>query len=83
MANLSDVIVRLREERARTLKELRRLERAIAAVQRLARGGAGLRRRKLSPAARRRISEAQKARWARYRKMQKTQKTEKGSSGQQ
>lgn len=71
MANLADVIARLREERAKTVRELQRLERAIATVQRLARGKGRLRRRRLSAAARKRISEAQKARWARYRKMQK------------
>ena len=75
MVNLDSAIAKLREERSRTQKELGRLDQAISALKKLAgdhsasaqayrpRG-----RRKLSAAARKKISMAQKARWAKMKK---------------
>ena len=77
MATLAWVVKQLREERKRVHKELVRLDEAISAIGRLA-GGASVTggrkaraRRKLSAAARRRISQAQKARWAKLRQEKK------------
>ncbi len=75
MANLGQVLNQLRGERTRTQKELKRLDRAIAAFEKLvATNRRGKRRgprarRKLSAAARRKISRAQKARRAKLRKV--------------
>ena len=77
MANLSKVVNHLRGERDRVAKELARLDEAIAVLGKLdgrgSRGGArgvGMRRR-LSPAARRRIAQAQRERWAKWKQQQK------------
>jgi len=78
MANLAEMVKNLREERSRTTKQLRRLSKAIVVLGKLA-GRKGLElvqtrsrrpRRKLSAAARRRISLAQKARWAKWKTKQ-------------
>ena len=72
MVNLAQVIKGLRTERSRARKEVRRLEKAIAALGRLD-GKHGRqaqktrKRRKLTAAAQRKISQAQKARWAKLR----------------
>ncbi len=73
MANLRQMLRQLRGERSRTKKELSRLGDAIAAFQKLVGNNPGpgrprKPRRTLSAAARKRISEAQKARWAKQRK---------------
>src|SRR5437773_8089576 len=68
MANITEIVKELQQERDR-------LDRGIGALERLAgvsrtssvRGGAGGPRRTLSAAARRKVSLAQKARWARLR----------------
>lgn len=72
---LENLLAQLKEERSRTQKELGRLDEAISALQKLtadhsmpARGSKPGGRRKLSVAARERISEAQKARWAKVKK---------------
>jgi hypothetical protein len=75
MANLAQMLKQLRDERNRTAKELDRLDQAIAAFGKLVKTPAApvqakktRGRRKLSAAARKRISDAQKARWAKMRK---------------
>ena len=80
MVNLAQVIKGLRAARGRAQNEVRRLEKAIAALGKLggnpgrqAQGSGTGRKRKLSAAARKRISQAQKARWAKLRQ-QKTAK---------
>jgi hypothetical protein len=77
MANLSKAVNQLRIERGRVARELERLDEAIALLGKLdlrgGRGGArglGMKRR-LSPAARRRIAQAQRERWARWKQQQK------------
>jgi len=80
MVNLAQVIKDLRAERSRAQKEVDRLEKAIGALQKLG-GNPGRqaqrnetgKRRRLTAAARKRISRAQKARWAKLRQ-QKTAK---------
>lgn len=79
MVNLDSAIAQLREERSRTQKELGRLDEAISAIQKLtadhsAPAEPSRRRapRKLSAAARRKISLAQKARWAKVKKRKAT-----------
>ncbi|HEV2386224.1 MAG TPA: hypothetical protein VGS20_03115 [Candidatus Acidoferrales bacterium] len=75
MANLGPMLHQLKEERKRTKRELDRLDGAIAAIGKLAgnhsrpaRGGRPRVRRRLSAAARKRIADAQRARWAKIRK---------------
>jgi hypothetical protein len=75
MVNLSRTLTQLRQERSRTQKELSRLDGAILALEKLvvdhstpARASKPRTRRKLSAAARKKISEAQKARWAKMKK---------------
>ena len=75
MVNLAQAIKGLRAARGRAQKEVARLEKAIAALGKL-KGHPGRqaqmgKRRKLTAAARKRISQAQKARWAKLRQ-QKT-----------
>ena len=74
MANLAKMVKGLRQERLRAVREVKGLSKAIAALGKLGRNtlGAGAatfgrKKRRLSVAARRRISLAQKARWARVR----------------
>ena len=75
MVNLAQVIKDLRAERSRAHKEVDRLEKAIGAIQKLV-GNPGRhaqenetgKRRRLTAAARKRISRAQKARWAKIRR---------------
>src|SRR5207249_10837920 len=75
MVNLAQVIKDLRVERSRAQKEVDRLEKAIGALMKLA-GNPGRhaqenekgQRRRLTAAARKRISRAQKARWAKIRR---------------
>jgi hypothetical protein len=74
MVDLSRTLAQLRQERSRTQKELDRLDGAISALGKLGARSAPARsskpraRRKLSAAARKKISQAQKARWAKVRK---------------
>ena len=74
MASLGRTLTQLRKEHSKAQREVERLEEAIAAIQKLVgskrgnyAGGGRRPRRKLSAAARRRISLAQKARWAKVR----------------
>ena len=75
MFNFGRTLAQLREERSRAQKELGRLNEAISALKKLtgdhsapARASKPRARRKLSAAARKKISQAQKARWAKVRK---------------
>ncbi|HET7442426.1 MAG TPA: hypothetical protein VFJ47_14075 [Terriglobales bacterium] len=80
MANFARVLTELQSQRKRAENELNRIDSAISALRGLAGGrGAGRNhtarafgtgRRRLSAAARRRISMAQKARWAKYKQQQ-------------
>jgi hypothetical protein len=78
MANLSKALNDLRAQRKRLAGELDSLDQAIGVLSRLGSGsyggGRGVRRsggkRRLSPAARRRIAEAQKLRWAKWKSKQ-------------
>ncbi len=72
---LERVVTELRSEQQKLQKELKRVDAAISVLASLNGRGRGRvsksrgvrPRRKLSPAARRRIAAAQKARWARIR----------------
>ena len=69
MSNLDSVLSQLRQERAR-------LDEAISALEAITHNGNSPKKyrpinRVMSPAARRRIAAAQKARWAKWRKRQK------------
>jgi hypothetical protein len=79
MVNLAEVIKGLRAERSRAQKEVVRLEKAIGALGKLdgtarrqAQRNEMGKRRKLSAAARKRISRAQRARWAKIRQQKVT-----------
>ncbi len=71
MPNLSKTVNELRGERNRLAKELDRLDEAISVLSGLGKGG-GRRggKRRLSAAARKRIADAQKARWAKWKAKQ-------------
>ncbi len=77
MTNLAKALARLREEHREAQHQAEKLREAIAVLEKLSRGSvssthAGYRvKRVLSPAGRRRISLAQKARWAKARQMKK------------
>ena len=73
MANVSQVLVGLVHERSRVQSELKRLDEAIKALRGIATGNGYAKafrqpgRRKLSVAARKRIADAQRARWAKWK----------------
>jgi hypothetical protein len=73
MADLTKALRQLREERSRTQNHLRQLDEAILVLGKVVSGSGRSKKdgrhapRKLSAAARRRIAEAQKARWAKWR----------------
>jgi hypothetical protein len=70
MSNLNSALAQLREERKHAQTQVTKLDQAISAIERLSgRNGARTAKgkrggRSLSAAARKRISEAQRARWA-------------------
>jgi hypothetical protein len=73
MSNLNSALQQLRDERKQAQAQVERLEHAISVIEGLAGNsyatrGTKRRRGSLSPAARKRISEAQRARWAARRK---------------
>jgi hypothetical protein len=77
MANLTGTLAQLRSERRQAQLQVEKLDEAILVIERLL-GQKGKRtagrmgvRRVLSPAAKRRISQAQKARWAKFRAQKK------------
>ena len=68
MANLTKTVNELRGERNRLAKELGRLDEAISVLSGLGTGGRrGGGKRRLSSAARKRIADAQRARWAKWK----------------
>ena len=77
MANLQAVLNQLRSARGRAQAEVQKLNQAIAAIEKVGgrRGtrsaGPHRRRRRLSAAARKRMSRAQRVRWAKVRQQQK------------
>jgi hypothetical protein len=71
MANLSKTLNDLRAERSRLSRELDQLEEVISVLTGLDRvGGRRGGKRRLSAAARKRIADAQKARWAKWKAKQ-------------
>ncbi len=66
MTNMSGVVQQLKKERKSELKQLRRIDEALAALGGLSLNGMS-RQHKMSAAARRKISLAQKARWAKLK----------------
>ena len=79
MTNIANAIDRLRRERRDAQNQVQRLGEAISVLEKLTRGSGSITqvgssnrtRRILSPAGRRRISLAQKARWAKIRQTKK------------
>ena len=69
MANLTGVVRELRKQRERAQQEVKRLDSALAALAGLNR--TGVRRGRMSVAARKRIAAAQRARWAKWKKEHK------------
>ena len=72
MADLTKALRQLREERSRTQNHLKRLDEAIVILGKVLGSGRGQKNgrhapRKLSVAARKRIADAQKARWAKWK----------------
>ncbi len=75
MLNLATAVRQLKQERARTQKEVEKLDAAIRVLsgltgtkRGLGRGRAGIgKRRTMSVAARKRIAAAQRARWAKWK----------------
>lgn len=75
MANLAQVMKDLKTQRSRVAQELQRIDDAIGAVAKLLGSNSApseakkpKARRRLSAAARKRIADAQRARWAKLRK---------------
>jgi hypothetical protein len=76
MKNITQALIRLRDERRQALKHVARIGEAISVLERLTRVQSSSRlplrtKRVLSAAGRRRISLAQKARWAKVRQLKK------------
>jgi hypothetical protein len=77
MPNLTGTLSQLRDERRKAQMQVQKLDEAISVLERLlgrkgGRGAAGTGpKRILSAAAKRRISQAQKARWAKFRQQKK------------
>jgi hypothetical protein len=76
MKNITQALIRLRDERRQALKQVARIGEAISVLERLTRAQSSSRlplrtKRVLSAAGRRRISLAQKARWAKVRQLKK------------
>jgi hypothetical protein len=71
MDNLARVITELQSENRRLESELKRVQGALTVLRGLnsdgRKGATGKVRRKLSAAARKRIADAQKARWAKWK----------------
>lgn len=72
--NLAQILADIQTRRNEAQKELRGLDAALNALQGLTgqnRGRSARRGRHLSAAARKRISDAQKARWAKFKKQKR------------
>jgi len=72
MPNLSGIVQQLKTQRDRAQKELERLNAALIALENPAnqdgrRGRRAKSRKPLSPAARKKIAAAQRARWAKWK----------------
>jgi len=86
MANLDSALQQLRDERKQAESQLEKLGAAISVLEDLTKrdgfkSANGVPRRgRLSASARRRIAEAQRARWARVRAQKKSGKPGQGSS---
>jgi hypothetical protein len=81
MANLAEVVRRIRKERDRAQKKIEQLDEALRALTGVSRGGSNQRRTRaqtsgkykpMSAAARKRIAAAQRARWAKWKAAQKS-----------
>lgn len=80
--DVASILKTLRSERSHAVKEVAKLDKAIASLSQLSRvnsapssnGHSNGRVRTMSVAARRKIAAAQKARWAKFRKEQKATK---------
>ena len=72
MTNLSSVVSQLRDERTQVQGQLERLDQAISLLGNLNNGSRSTRggTRNMSAASRKRIADAQKARWAKWRRQQ-------------
>jgi hypothetical protein len=74
MASLNDVLRELRQEHNQAQLQVEKLDKAISAIEGLAGGSVAVAangtrpQRRMSAAGRRRIAEAQRARWAKLRK---------------
>jgi hypothetical protein len=81
MASLDNVLRQLREEHNSAQSEVEKLDKAISIIEGLSRSSGaanGMRpTRTISAAARRRIAQAQKARWAKLRRQSQTVATAK------
>lgn len=76
MTSISQILSELQAQRKQAETELNRIDTAISALQGLGGKGdgsrtAGPRRRVMSAAARKRIADAQRARWAKWKAKQK------------
>jgi hypothetical protein len=76
MPNLSQLVTDLEAQRKQAKDDLARLDAAIATLRKLngsstSSGAARRGRRRLSAAARKRIADAQKARWAKWKQQHK------------
>ncbi len=85
MANLSNALQQLREERRRAQLQVEKLQHAIAAVESL-NGSVATRKtsaavRTVSAVSRRRMARAQRARWAKLRKPMQSAATVNSSAG--
>lgn len=72
MSNLANVVQLLRQERDQAQKRIEQLDEALNALTGVIRvGGIKRKRRIMSPAARKRIAAAQRARWAKWKRTQR------------
>jgi hypothetical protein len=68
MGRLSAAVIALQKERQRTTNQIEQIDAALAALGSLSGGGRRrAKRHTLSPAARRKIAAAQRARWAKVK----------------
>jgi hypothetical protein len=87
MANLDNVLQQLREEHKQALGAVEKLQQAISTIESLNGGSAGTTvnggrpRKTMSAAARRRIAQAQRARWAKLRKQSPEASAKPSNSG--
>lgn len=74
MANLEGALQQLREERRQAEQQVETLDKAISVLEGITGRGSGARRgsRVVSALARRRMADAQRARWARFRQQRGT-----------